>query len=160
MLNILCQFTVYCSLSIASGIFDQKGKLLGSASSPIQIWKEKDCIEVENCSWTCNVLHTWCMQEVPFSCVWFVLYPAILDGYLACSLCCSEICLLTGKCCSWGSCRPWFRRYLLPWFVLNSIIFCIIMCGGQRLTFKWKGSFCVSGLSIGFYQLNTIICCL
>ena len=88
------------------------------------------------------------------------LYPAIVDGYLACSLCCSEICLLTGRCCSWGSCRPWFRRYLLPWFVLNSIIFCIIMCGGQRLTFKWKGSFCVSGLSIGFYQLNTIICCL
>jgi ribulose kinase len=29
-----------------SGLFDEKGKLLGSASSPIQIWKEKDCIEV------------------------------------------------------------------------------------------------------------------
>uniref|UniRef100_A0A0E0JWA5 Carbohydrate kinase FGGY C-terminal domain-containing protein n=1 Tax=Oryza punctata TaxID=4537 RepID=A0A0E0JWA5_ORYPU len=27
------------------GLFDEKGKLLGSASSPIQIWKEKDCIE-------------------------------------------------------------------------------------------------------------------
>ncbi|CAN6230546.1 unnamed protein product [Urochloa humidicola] len=31
--------------SARAGIFDQKGKLLGSASSPIQIWKEKDCIE-------------------------------------------------------------------------------------------------------------------
>ncbi|XWS52180.1 hypothetical protein CRYUN_Cryun11dG0044800 [Craigia yunnanensis] len=27
------------------GLFDEKGKLLGSASSPIQIWKEVDCIE-------------------------------------------------------------------------------------------------------------------
>jgi hypothetical protein len=36
--------------SARAGIFDQKGKLLGSASSPIQIWKEKDCIEVESCS--------------------------------------------------------------------------------------------------------------
>ncbi|XP_048538315.1 FGGY carbohydrate kinase domain-containing protein [Triticum urartu] len=31
--------------SARAGIFDEKGKLLGSASSPIQIWKEKDCIE-------------------------------------------------------------------------------------------------------------------
>ncbi|PNT66010.1 FGGY carbohydrate kinase domain-containing protein isoform X4 [Brachypodium distachyon] len=27
------------------GLFDDKGKLLGSASNPIQIWKEKDCVE-------------------------------------------------------------------------------------------------------------------
>ncbi|CAH2042841.1 unnamed protein product [Thlaspi arvense] len=26
-------------------MFDEKGKLLGSASSPIQIWKEGDCVE-------------------------------------------------------------------------------------------------------------------
>ncbi|TVU32823.1 hypothetical protein EJB05_24581 [Eragrostis curvula] len=31
--------------SARAGLFDDKGKLLGSASSPIQIWKEKDCIE-------------------------------------------------------------------------------------------------------------------
>ncbi|KAL6888773.1 hypothetical protein ACP4OV_009799 [Aristida adscensionis] len=31
--------------SARAGIFNEKGKLLGSASSPIQIWKEKDCIE-------------------------------------------------------------------------------------------------------------------
>ncbi|KAG8058257.1 hypothetical protein GUJ93_ZPchr0002g22959 [Zizania palustris] len=37
-----------CSFSTDSGLFDEKGKLLGSASSPIQIWKDKDCIEVEN----------------------------------------------------------------------------------------------------------------
>jgi hypothetical protein len=44
--------SVRCNLFFAhaSGIFDQKGKLLGSASSPMQIWKEKDCIEVESCS--------------------------------------------------------------------------------------------------------------
>ncbi|OAY69701.1 FGGY carbohydrate kinase domain-containing protein [Ananas comosus] len=30
---------------IGAGLFDEKGRLLGSASSPIQIWKEKDCIE-------------------------------------------------------------------------------------------------------------------
>lgn len=29
-----------------SGLFDKGGKLLGSASSPIQIWKEGDCVEV------------------------------------------------------------------------------------------------------------------
>lgn len=46
----ISQFVMTYSLSIVSGLFDQKGKLLGSASSPIQIWKEKDCIEVENCS--------------------------------------------------------------------------------------------------------------
>ncbi|KAM0830339.1 hypothetical protein ACQ4PT_066281 [Festuca glaucescens] len=31
--------------SARAGLFDEKGKLLGSASSPIQMWKEKDCIE-------------------------------------------------------------------------------------------------------------------
>ncbi|KAF7083956.1 hypothetical protein CFC21_087673 [Triticum aestivum] len=31
--------------SARAGIFDDKGKLLGSASSPIQIWKERDCVE-------------------------------------------------------------------------------------------------------------------
>ncbi|KAL5674903.1 hypothetical protein ACJX0J_011034, partial [Zea mays] len=31
--------------SARAGLFDENGKLLGSASSPIQIWKEKDCIE-------------------------------------------------------------------------------------------------------------------
>ncbi|OMO70687.1 Carbohydrate kinase, FGGY-related protein [Corchorus capsularis] len=31
--------------SARAGVFDEKGKLLGSASSPIQIWKEGDCIE-------------------------------------------------------------------------------------------------------------------
>ncbi|GMH23270.1 hypothetical protein Nepgr_025113 [Nepenthes gracilis] len=31
--------------SARAGLFDEKGKLLGSASSPIQIWKEGDCIE-------------------------------------------------------------------------------------------------------------------
>ncbi|XP_020109620.1 FGGY carbohydrate kinase domain-containing protein isoform X2 [Ananas comosus] len=31
--------------SARAGLFDEKGRLLGSASSPIQIWKEKDCIE-------------------------------------------------------------------------------------------------------------------
>ncbi|KAJ4748018.1 FGGY carbohydrate kinase domain-containing protein [Rhynchospora pubera] len=31
--------------SARAGIFDENGKLLGSASSPIQIWKEGDCIE-------------------------------------------------------------------------------------------------------------------
>lgn len=29
-----------------AGLFDENGKLLGSASSPIQIWKERGCIEV------------------------------------------------------------------------------------------------------------------
>lgn len=31
--------------SARAGIFDEHGKLLGSASSPLQIWKEGDCIE-------------------------------------------------------------------------------------------------------------------
>uniref|UniRef100_A0A5B7BYR1 FGGY carbohydrate kinase domain-containing protein n=1 Tax=Davidia involucrata TaxID=16924 RepID=A0A5B7BYR1_DAVIN len=31
--------------SARAGLFDENGKLLGSASSPIQIWKEGDCIE-------------------------------------------------------------------------------------------------------------------
>ncbi|KAM0874273.1 hypothetical protein ACQ4PT_037567 [Festuca glaucescens] len=31
--------------SARAGLFDEKGKLLGSASSPIQMWKERDCIE-------------------------------------------------------------------------------------------------------------------
>lgn len=31
--------------SARAGLFDEKGRLLGSASSPIQIWKDKDCIE-------------------------------------------------------------------------------------------------------------------
>ncbi|XAR66667.1 Ribulokinase [Bertholletia excelsa] len=31
--------------SARAGLFDEKGKLLGSASSPIQIWKEGDCVE-------------------------------------------------------------------------------------------------------------------
>ncbi|GAB4838210.1 hypothetical protein Ancab_027740 [Ancistrocladus abbreviatus] len=31
--------------SARAGIFDEEGKLLASASSPIQIWKEGDCIE-------------------------------------------------------------------------------------------------------------------
>ncbi|XP_073002062.1 uncharacterized protein [Typha latifolia] len=31
--------------SARAGLFDEKGKLLGSASSPIQIWKERDCVE-------------------------------------------------------------------------------------------------------------------
>ncbi|URE42044.1 FGGY family of carbohydrate kinases, N-terminal domain [Musa troglodytarum] len=31
--------------SSRAGLFDEQGRLIGSASSPIQIWKEKDCIE-------------------------------------------------------------------------------------------------------------------
>ncbi|KAJ6731601.1 RIBULOKINASE [Salix purpurea] len=31
--------------SARAGLFDESGKLLGSASSPIQIWKEGDCVE-------------------------------------------------------------------------------------------------------------------
>ncbi|CAL5376608.1 unnamed protein product [Camellia sinensis] len=31
--------------SARAGLFDENGKLLGSASSPIQIWKEGDCVE-------------------------------------------------------------------------------------------------------------------
>ncbi|XP_011018187.1 PREDICTED: FGGY carbohydrate kinase domain-containing protein isoform X2 [Populus euphratica] len=31
--------------SARAGLFDDSGKLLGSASSPIQIWKEGDCVE-------------------------------------------------------------------------------------------------------------------
>ncbi|WCJ42383.1 FGGY carbohydrate kinase domain-containing protein [Euphorbia peplus] len=31
--------------SARAGLFDEKGKLVASASSPIQIWKERDCIE-------------------------------------------------------------------------------------------------------------------
>ncbi|XP_057987958.1 uncharacterized protein LOC110642073 isoform X2 [Hevea brasiliensis] len=31
--------------SARAGLFDENGKLLGSASSPIQIWKERDCVE-------------------------------------------------------------------------------------------------------------------
>ncbi|KAI3709120.1 hypothetical protein L2E82_38879 [Cichorium intybus] len=31
--------------SARAGLFDDNGKLLGSASSPIQIWKEGDCVE-------------------------------------------------------------------------------------------------------------------
>jgi hypothetical protein len=27
-------------------VFDENGKLLGSSSSPIQIWKAGDCVEV------------------------------------------------------------------------------------------------------------------
>ncbi len=27
-------------------MFDENGKLLGSSSSPIQIWKDGDCVEV------------------------------------------------------------------------------------------------------------------
>jgi len=34
------------SIFIYAGLFDDNGRLLGSASSPIQIWKEGDCIEV------------------------------------------------------------------------------------------------------------------
>lgn len=29
-----------------AGLFDDSGQLLGSASSPIQIWKDRDCVEV------------------------------------------------------------------------------------------------------------------
>ncbi|PWA67525.1 Carbohydrate kinase, FGGY, C-terminal [Artemisia annua] len=39
---------MYCSLDNlpdVAGLFDEAGKLLGSASSPIQIWKEGDCVE-------------------------------------------------------------------------------------------------------------------
>jgi ribulose kinase len=32
--------------SARAGLFDDNGKLLGSATSPIQIWKDGDCIEV------------------------------------------------------------------------------------------------------------------
>jgi ribulose kinase len=42
--------------SARAGMFDEKGKLLGSASSPIQMWKEKDCIEVSNTN-PLNLLH-------------------------------------------------------------------------------------------------------
>ncbi|XP_027329565.1 FGGY carbohydrate kinase domain-containing protein isoform X2 [Abrus precatorius] len=31
--------------SARAGLFDEKGKLLGSSSSPIQIWKDGDCVE-------------------------------------------------------------------------------------------------------------------
>ncbi|KAM0874275.1 hypothetical protein ACQ4PT_037568 [Festuca glaucescens] len=31
--------------SARAGLFDEKGKLLGSASNPIQMWKDKDCVE-------------------------------------------------------------------------------------------------------------------
>ncbi|PKI59854.1 hypothetical protein CRG98_019736, partial [Punica granatum] len=31
--------------SARAGLFDENGKLLGSSSSPIQIWKERDCVE-------------------------------------------------------------------------------------------------------------------
>ncbi|XP_044464910.1 FGGY carbohydrate kinase domain-containing protein-like isoform X2 [Mangifera indica] len=31
--------------SARAGVFDESGKLLGSSSSPIQIWKEGDCVE-------------------------------------------------------------------------------------------------------------------
>ncbi|XP_057514654.1 uncharacterized protein LOC130796336 isoform X2 [Actinidia eriantha] len=31
--------------SARAGLFDGNGKLLGCASSPIQIWKEGDCVE-------------------------------------------------------------------------------------------------------------------
>ncbi|KAJ0603091.1 hypothetical protein HanIR_Chr03g0146751 [Helianthus annuus] len=40
---------MYCSihnLLCVAGLFDEAGKLLGSASSPIQIWKEGDCVEL------------------------------------------------------------------------------------------------------------------
>lgn len=31
--------------SARAGLFDENGKLLGSSSSPIQIWKDRDCVE-------------------------------------------------------------------------------------------------------------------
>lgn len=31
---------------VVAGIFDEQGRLLSTASSPIQIWKDGDCVEV------------------------------------------------------------------------------------------------------------------
>lgn len=38
----------YLPLLFDAGLFDDGGRLLGSASSPIQIWKDRDCVEVIN----------------------------------------------------------------------------------------------------------------
>lgn len=35
----------------SAGLFNEDGKLLGSASSPIQIWKDGDCVEVRCCNY-------------------------------------------------------------------------------------------------------------
>lgn len=34
------------SFNTDAGLFDEEGKLLGSSSSPIQIWKDGACVEV------------------------------------------------------------------------------------------------------------------
>lgn len=39
-------FAIFHSMPTAAGVFDESGKLLGSSSSPIQIWKEGDCVKV------------------------------------------------------------------------------------------------------------------
>ncbi|PPD88042.1 hypothetical protein GOBAR_DD15034 [Gossypium barbadense] len=44
--HIMHFFFLFCNIAFfLQGLFDEEGKLLGSASSPIQIWKEGDCIE-------------------------------------------------------------------------------------------------------------------
>ncbi|WOL13483.1 FGGY carbohydrate kinase domain-containing protein isoform X2 [Canna indica] len=49
--------------SARAGLFDEQGRLIGSASSPIQIWKEKDCIEQSSTDiWhaVCNAVKAAC----------------------------------------------------------------------------------------------------
>jgi len=40
------QHILMMSIFIYAGLFDDHSRLLGSAGSPIQIWKDGDCIEV------------------------------------------------------------------------------------------------------------------
>lgn len=50
----LCNAFFSCLLCLNAGLFDTKGRLLGTHSSPIQIWKEGDCVEVVK-SIMCNL---------------------------------------------------------------------------------------------------------
>ncbi|XP_057514653.1 uncharacterized protein LOC130796336 isoform X1 [Actinidia eriantha] len=79
--------------SARAGLFDGNGKLLGCASSPIQIWKEGDCVEVLQIrlcikSATKSLEDIMCVSVIRYKlsreehnadilCVWMVIYISL-----------------------------------------------------------------------------------
>lgn len=77
----------------SAGLFNEDGKLLGSASSPIQIWKDGDCVEVR--------CRNYFRMDIPCSCfllfVYMVDFPqSLLVNF--CWLCHVTICYLIVIC--------------------------------------------------------------
>ncbi|CAL5395511.1 unnamed protein product [Camellia sinensis] len=45
MFELFVEMSLRLRINLMGRLFDENGKLLGSANSPIQIWKEGDCVE-------------------------------------------------------------------------------------------------------------------